>query len=614
MKFMMACIWAGSLAAAVAVASDTAHASRNKQAAPTVILTMEDDPAGNRPGTIWRYFETWQTDVCRTQSGELVRVDPFDPRLYESPTGEWVSVKRDYFDGFAPRKTYRIKPAKVVRESSPPPAGWQQPQFDDSGWARQAGQALFSYRALSLMCLRGKFEVCDPEHSGDMSLSVVFRGGAVVYLNGKELARASMPAGAVTPETLAEDYAPETCLRPDGHLILQACDGGRVHCHRWNVDRMPKDKAEAMMKTVQQRYAQRSRTLETRIPCTLLRKGVNILAVEIHRAAAPEIMFTTDTRFFAYSLENLRINYWWDRTALESLKLSATDPVAAVVPNVSPAKRVQVQSQAAFMSVHPACYNDPNEAPAPIRLCGLRNGAYGGQVIVTSSDPIRGLKAAVTDLKGADVISFPRDAGSNKNWGGGVYAYSPPAAYRLFPAQTLLNGHGGPDGRRPELHRHYTRHGFGQMGADFWPVLKDRTGRGNDQLLCLRYCPEGSTGFQCSVPLLLAPGRQGPVATARSQMLREGLQEAEARVLIQDALLDQADRLGPDLARQCKEVCDQHTRMLRYFAEFQYDGAMSPQMIEEQSVKLYQLAGEVASRLRKPRRTSGYGRNKESNP
>ena len=36
--------------------------------APLVVL--------GTPGTIWRYFETWQTDVARTESNELVRVEP----------------------------------------------------------------------------------------------------------------------------------------------------------------------------------------------------------------------------------------------------------------------------------------------------------------------------------------------------------------------------------------------------------------------------------------------------------------------------------------------------------------------------------------------------------
>ena len=45
-----------------------------------VILRMAKqwcNPEQELGGTIWRYFETWQTDVVRLDSGELLRVEPY---------------------------------------------------------------------------------------------------------------------------------------------------------------------------------------------------------------------------------------------------------------------------------------------------------------------------------------------------------------------------------------------------------------------------------------------------------------------------------------------------------------------------------------------------------
>ena len=93
--------------------------------------------------------------------------------------------------------------------------------------------------------------------------------------------------------------------------------------------------------------------------------------------------------------------------------------------------------------------------------------------------------------------------------------------------------------------------------------------------------------------------KAGPVPSGRFQMLREGLQEAEARVFVENALLDRSTKLGPDLAKRCKEVCDSQTRFLRYLAECQYDAGLSPHTVEGQSQRLFELTADVAKALAK---------------
>jgi hypothetical protein len=72
-----------------------------------------------------------------------------------------------------------------------PPVNWVQPDFDDGSWWRDPGPVFDGPGAaqgseLALLCLRGKFLVADLSKVKDLRLFMSFRGGAVVYLNGRE--------------------------------------------------------------------------------------------------------------------------------------------------------------------------------------------------------------------------------------------------------------------------------------------------------------------------------------------------------------------------------------------------------------------------------------------
>ena len=64
---------------------------------------------------------------------------------------------------------------------------------------------------------------------------------------------------------------------------------------------------------------------------------------------------------------------------------------------------------------------------------------------------------------------------------------------------------------------------------------------------------------------LLAPGKEGAIRTARFELLREGVQECEARIFIEKALADQKLRgkLGAELADEAQRVLDDRTGALR---------------------------------------------------
>jgi hypothetical protein len=191
------------------------------------------------------------------------------------------------------------------------------------------------------------------------------------------------------------------------------------------------------------------------------------------------------------------------------------------------------------------------------------------------------------------INAFPRS-------GSGIYQVSrmsPIALYR-FMGEGALVAAGRPTAKPPGVR------GFGRIGADFWEVLKGNRGRGTS--VCGRY-PEtawGQLNLAYAVSCVLAPGRDGAVSTTRFEMLCEGLQEVEARVFIEQALLDPARkaRLGDELAGRCQEMLDERVRTFMRAvgareglpADWTWYFSSDPLGATR---KLYAVAGEVAARL-----------------
>jgi hypothetical protein len=140
--------------------------------------------------------------------------------------------------------------------------------------------------------------------------------------------------------------------------------------------------------------------------------------------------------------------------------------------------------------------------------------------------------------------------------------------------------------------------GLGQLGADFWPVLEGP--HGNKPIFDEGYYTVSQLN---TVQFLLAPGKDGPVPSRRYQMLREAVQEAEARITVQEALLDPAAkaRLGPDLAARAEQLCYDRSQWLRHISEYwAYNVNLritAPGDIQRRSRALYDLAGEIGLAL-----------------
>ncbi len=173
-----------------------------------------------------------------------------------------------------------------------------------------------------------------------------------------------------------------------------------------------------------------------------------------------------------------------------------------------------------------------------------------------------------------------------------------PAVCRLTCETTLLGSH-EPGGLGPGLGAY---RGFGQVGADYWPVIEDPKTK-------WKYCIEYAVysmwigGHRRHVSRGAGAGKNMPAHGYISQMLRESQQEAEARVYVQNALLEHADKLGPELAQECKQICDARSRVFFYSAVFFGDCGWSGGRIFNQqqwdalTERLYVAAGKVAKAL-----------------
>ncbi len=341
------------------------------------------EPGKTRPGpaaagakaildtdSFWRFHRAGGTDVVRTDDGKMMPVHP--DRAY---TGVYAGMRGRKL------KNPSILAHPHARVWSLPQSGWQGLGFDDSAWARLKGPFIIDksrkpigYFSVPMVCLRGRFQVNNP--SGGLTLSVAYRGGLVVYVNGREISRQHLPAGKLTPGAAAAPYPPEAYVGPKGRLIP------------W--------KSKKSDPALADHYAKRIRRLEgLKIPAAVLKKGVNVLALEVHRAPALPVMFLGKGKS-----DHRPWFDWWSRVGVDSIRLTGT---GAVVHTGRP-KGFQVWTKPVYEEVGATDYRDPCESTGQVRLCTGRGGVCSGQVIASSDAPFKGLKVVVSDLKGPGSI------------------------------------------------------------------------------------------------------------------------------------------------------------------------------------------------------------------
>jgi len=198
------------------------------------------------------------------------------------------------------------------------------------------------------------------------------------------------------------------------------------------------------------------------------------------------------------------------------------------------------------------------------------------------------------------------------------FGWKNPVLHAMFERQTGMDY--GPIGRwRTAGEQAITGsvRGIGRAGADTWPAVKDKSGK-RIAKVWERYPGSDFPGLNIEGSTL-APSPEGPVATQRQEALREGAQDCEARILMEDALTDKAKagKLGADLAKQCQDLLDaRNVAMWRGLSVWQSSPNASHEVTtwrfrpavtgyvwfvgsgwQERSEKIFTLAAEVEKKL-----------------
>lgn len=345
-----------------------------------VIAQAADVPVLDGRGSVWRTFIVRRTpSVSTTQSGTV------QTRLLAPQDHFWMPAEGP--DAIS-------KPI-TPWASSRPADNFASPDFDDSLWVPahaplgagfiggQAGSAgpgsmwdVSGAAYVSRVCARGRFQVTDPAKAGALKLAARYRGGVIVYLNGQEIGRADLPAGKLADDALAAAYPDEAYRLAPGKCL--------------NGERTDKSTPEEAAG-----FNMRDRSLTIDVPASALRKGVNVLAVVAHSAPYRDICCGEPREYHGKKYRN-----WppaWPHCRILNVQL--TSPTGeGVVANAGRPHGVQLWQPPAWGMIGCTDYGDPCLPIQPIRLIGFRNGAFSGQLVVSSDAAIAAVSASAADL------------------------------------------------------------------------------------------------------------------------------------------------------------------------------------------------------------------------
>ena len=204
-----------------------------------------------------------------------------------------------------------------------------------------------------------------------------------MYINGRELERSHLPKRGQEPDALAAAYPEEVFVTDDGEVLT--IQGTYVKGKQLS----PRLNAESV-----RRMGLRVRSLrDVPIPRDLLRRGVNVLALEIVRAPYHSVLAGLGPS------GPFPVHLVWDTCALNTVQLTAAG-AAGLVPEGVRTEGLQVWNSDLHAGDFTVDFGSRSEPLRPIRLVGARNGTYSGKVVLGSAEPIRNLHASATDLEG----------------------------------------------------------------------------------------------------------------------------------------------------------------------------------------------------------------------
>jgi hypothetical protein len=294
-----------------------------------------------------------------------------------------------------------------------PPADWAGADFDDHHWPRYQPDELFDYLGdygvkvegeqwLTRLSLRTRFGIANPAQVRDLRVTVTAIGGVVVYVNGVEVGRGAMPAGAIHPSTPAQPY-PRQAYVTDEDRPLPRVGATDKPDRQWLSG-----------------YEARIRTFSFDVPARVLRQGGNVLAVDLRRAPAAGPMGGETWNHLGFHTVSLTsrsgagvIAY---ETAVQGTRVWSADAEQQV--RESPATESLIRRGWHWTltwdrgkPVKGTAMGNPFDPVRPIRMAIPRNGTGSGQVVLSDPAGLTGVSARLAGpLRGAGGATIPEAA------------------------------------------------------------------------------------------------------------------------------------------------------------------------------------------------------------
>jgi len=321
----------------------------------------------------------------------------------------------------------------AASRTPPPPADWTESNFDDARWPRFVkpfavgpnASLYFSQWSMQSPGLqaghfRFRFRVPDPSRAGRVTVAAEYIGGVRIFVNGREVARGSLPAldagqmprvsdaaaspaeGRAARQGPAGELADEDVPPGYGREAYQTlfAEVREKYRKRWREKNPGKAApryygfANWEMPRGSRIYKARNRTLgPVAVPADALRKGTNVLAVEVRAAPLNPIALSGGGYRGGGGWTNV-----WLHGSLSTLALRATGDVPS---GLGRPKGVQVWAEDMHRRVYDCEYLPAGAGPGRIELVGARNGAYAAQVVVGSDRELTDVAVVPTALRAA---------------------------------------------------------------------------------------------------------------------------------------------------------------------------------------------------------------------
>ena len=345
------------------------------------------------------------TLIGRLQKGVQKRLAS---KNYDWQKEDWrhhVTVEVEY-NSFARKNRVFITVGGVTE---PPADGWRGPDFDDSTWPHLrkpdgvGSPAQYTVGTterngwLRRVFLRFRFEIPDPAAAGAVTFSADYIGGLKAFVNGKEIARGHLPPGDLEAETMAEEY-------PQEAYVATFADLSEQEKAKYKGKEPPQTQvvrtADELTPVGSRLYKLRNRTINSlAIPQALLRKGTNVLAIEL--CAAPLHPYVMK-QWFGYRDV---VDRQWEHARLSRLEVRCASK--DVPSSLSRPKGAQIWTEDMTRRMFSLEYLEPGAAQGKIRLVGARNGTYSAQVVVGTDKELANVKVTASEPKNRADGTFP---------------------------------------------------------------------------------------------------------------------------------------------------------------------------------------------------------------